>query len=59
MRREPRQRSSPEAVAVVQLAVHQEPLHQVDVLLAGGAGAAERAALGGCVGLRGRTERQR
>lgn len=30
---------------MVQLAVHQEPLHQVDVFLAGGAGAAERAAL--------------
>lgn len=45
---------SPEAVAVVQLAVHQEPLHQVDVFLAGGADAADRAALGGRVGLRGR-----
>lgn len=32
---------------MVQLAIHQEPLHQVDVFLAGGAGAAERAALDG------------
>lgn len=32
---------------MVQLAIHQEPLHQVDVFLAGGAGAAECAALDG------------
>lgn len=30
---------------MVELAVRQKPLHQVDVLLAGSAGAAERAAL--------------
>lgn len=29
---------------MVELAVHQKPLHQVDVFLAGGTGAAERAA---------------
>lgn len=41
---------------MVQLAVHEEPLHQVDVFLAGGAGAAEHAALDSpdhvCVSLR-------
>lgn len=31
-----------------ELAVHQKPLHQVDVFLAGSAGAAERAALECC-----------
>lgn len=36
----------PEALAVVELALGQVALHQVDVLLAGCAGAAERAALG-------------
>lgn len=30
---------------MVELAIHQEPLHQMDVFLAGGAGAAERVAL--------------
>lgn len=30
---------------MVELAVHQKPLHQVDMFLTGGAGAAERAAL--------------
>lgn len=30
---------------MVELAIHQKPLHQVDMLLAGGAGAAERAGL--------------
>lgn len=30
---------------MVELAVHQKPLHQVDVFLAGGAGAAESAPL--------------
>lgn len=33
---------------MVELAVHQEPLHQVDVFLAGGAGTAERAAFHCC-----------
>lgn len=33
---------------MVELAVHQKPLHQVDVFLAGSAGAAERAALDCC-----------
>lgn len=41
---------SPETVAVVELAVHQKPLHQVDMFLAGGAGAAERVALDRCNG---------
>lgn len=36
---------SPETVAVVEFAVHQKPLHQVDVFLAGGAGAAQSVAL--------------
>lgn len=36
----------PEALAVVELALGQVALHQVDVPLAGCAGAAERAALG-------------
>ncbi len=31
---------------MVELAVHQKPLHQVDMFLASGAGAAQRAALG-------------
>lgn len=35
----------PEALAVVELALGQVALHQVDVLLAGGAGTAERGAL--------------
>lgn len=30
---------------MVELAIHQKPLHQVDMFLAGGAGAAERAVL--------------
>lgn len=38
---------APETVAMVELAVDQKPLHQVDVLLAGGAGAAEGAAVDG------------
>lgn len=33
---------------MVELAVHQKPLHQVDMFLAGSAGAAERAALDCC-----------
>lgn len=33
---------------MVELALHQEPLHQVDVLLAHAAGAAQRVALGRC-----------
>lgn len=36
---------TPEAAAMIEFAVHQKPLHQVDVFLAGGAGAAEFAAL--------------
>lgn len=43
----------PEALAVVELALGQVALHQVDVLLAGCAGAAERAALRPLRGLRG------
>lgn len=37
---------------MVKLAVHQKPLHQVDVFLAGSAGAAEHAALDHCGRLR-------
>lgn len=43
----------PEVLTVVELALGQVALHQVDVLLADGAGAAERAALGPLRGLRG------
>lgn len=43
----------PEALAVVELALGQVALHQVDVLLAGCTGAAERAALGLLRGLGG------
>lgn len=39
-------RDIPEALAVVELALSQVALHQVDMLLAGCTGAAERAALG-------------
>lgn len=41
----------PEALAVVELALSQVALHQVDMLLAGCAGAAEHAALGPLPGL--------
>lgn len=36
---------SPETVPMVKLAVHEEPLHQVDVFVAGSAGAAQSVAL--------------
>lgn len=47
-----KQSCSPETVAMVKLAVHEEPLHQVDVFVAGSAGAAQRAALDLCGRLR-------
>lgn len=37
---------SPETAAMVEFAICQEPLHQVDVLVTGRARAAERAAFG-------------